>query len=116
MVGTGLLTLVVFALGDKRNHLVSPMLAPVIVGSTVALVGMTFGYNSGYAINPARDFAPRLFSAFAGWGSEVFTAFDFWWWVPVVGPILGACGGGWLYDFLLADAKVPSTIQDEVPV
>ncbi|MEQ1843616.1 MAG: aquaporin, partial [Verrucomicrobiales bacterium] len=63
-------------------------------------IGMTFGFNSGYAINPARDLAPRIFTAIAGWGPEVFRAGNGWWWVPVVGPILGAILAGATYDFL----------------
>ena len=35
---------------------------PILVGGTVFSIGLSFGTNCGYAINPARDFAPRLFS------------------------------------------------------
>ena len=59
------------------------------------LIGATFGFNAGYAINPARDFGPRLFTALAGWGGEVFTAGNGWWWVPIVGPCIGAVLGGY---------------------
>jgi glycerol uptake facilitator-like aquaporin len=62
---------------------------------------MTFGFNAGYAINPARDLGPRLFTFLAGWGSEVFTAGDSWWWVPIVAPCLGALLGGFAYDALI---------------
>ena len=64
-------------------------------------IGMTFGYNSGYAINPARDFAPRVFTLLAGWGSEVFSAGEHWWWVPIVGPLAGGVLGGGIYDLLI---------------
>lgn len=100
LVGTGLLTIVVFALSDRRNQLVSPILCPIIVGATVLLIGMTFGLNAGYAINPARDFIPRAFTAVAGWGTGVFSQGNHWWWVPVTAPWLGAIGAGWLYDAL----------------
>jgi glycerol uptake facilitator-like aquaporin len=73
-------------------------LAPVVVGLLVLLIGATFGINSGYAINPARDFGPRLFTSVAGWGSEVFRAGNAWWWVPIVAPLLGGIIGGWAYD------------------
>jgi glycerol uptake facilitator-like aquaporin len=73
-------------------------MTPVVVGLLVVLIGATFGFNSGYAINPARDFAPRLFTAVAGWGSGVFSAGNGWWWVPIVGPAMGAVMGGWVYD------------------
>ena len=55
------------------------MLAPVVIGAVVFLIGMTFGFNAGYAINPARDFGPRLFTALAGWGNGVFHAHNGWW-------------------------------------
>ena len=98
VVGTALLVAVIFAITDTRNSPAPAGLAPVIVGLLVVLIGATFGFNSGYAINPARDLGPRLFTAIAGWGSEVFRAGNGWWWVPVVGPSIGAVAGGWLYD------------------
>lgn len=102
IVGTALLIVMIFALGDRRNLAPSGNLAPVLVGAAVLLIGMTFGYNAGYAINPARDFAPRLFTALAGWGAEVFRAGDHWWWVPIVGPCIGGVLGGYLYDLFIA--------------
>ena len=69
------------------------------------LIGMTFGYNSGYAINPARDLGPRLFTAIAGWGSDVFRAGNDWWWVPIVGPLLGGVLGGVVYDLFVTNRR-----------
>jgi glycerol uptake facilitator-like aquaporin len=46
----------IFAVVDKKNdNKPSPGLAPLIIGFIVFLIGMTFGFNCGYAINPARD-------------------------------------------------------------
>jgi MIP family channel proteins len=101
VVGTALLILVIFAIGDRRNSAPDAAIAPVLVGLVVVLVGMTFGFNAGYAINPARDLGPRLFTAVAGWGSEVFRAGHHWWWVPIVGPCVGAVLGGAVYDLLI---------------
>ncbi len=75
--------------------------SPMVVGSTVFVIGMTYGLNAGYAINPARDLGPRLFTAIAGWGEQVFTVHDYWWWVPVVGPCIGAVMGGFVYDLCI---------------
>lgn len=102
IVGTALLMLVIFAISDQRNMALPSALGPIIVGAAVLLIGMTYGLNSGYAINPARDLGPRLFTAMAGWGEQVFTARDHWWWVPVVAPCCGAVLGGWVYDLLIA--------------
>jgi MIP family channel proteins len=102
VVGTALLLLLVFALTDQRNSAPAANLAPLLVGAAVLVIGMTFGHNCGYAINPARDFSPRLFTATAGWGGEVFRAGNHWWWVPIVGPCIGGVLGGFAYDWLIA--------------
>jgi MIP family channel proteins len=98
VVGTALLVGVIFGITDSRNSAPPAGLTPVVVGLLVVLIGATFGFNSGYAINPARDFGPRLFTFAAGWGSEVFRAGNSWWWVPIVAPCVGGVLGGWVYD------------------
>ena len=98
IVGTALLMLVIVAIGDARNLSPTGNVAPILVGMLVMVIGMSFGFNAGYAINPARDLGPRLFTAVAGWGTEVFRAGNYWFWVPIVGPFLGGILGVWLYD------------------
>jgi MIP family channel proteins len=98
VVGTALLVGVIFGISDSRNSPAPAGVAPVVVGLLVVAIGAAFGFNSGYAINPARDFGPRLFTFVGGWGSEVFRAGGYWWWVPIVGPCVGAVIGGWAYD------------------
>ena len=105
--GTTLLVLVVFALSDSRNFTPQSNLGPLIVGLLVMAIGMAYGLNAGYAINPARDFGPRLFTAVAGWGGEVFNAGNGWWWVPIVGPLLGGVAGGFVYDALVGRRHPP---------
>jgi MIP family channel proteins len=101
IVGTALLVAVIFGISDSRNSPAPAGVAPVIVGLLVVAIGAAFGFNSGYAINPARDFGPRLFTFVAGWGGEVFRAGNNWWWVPIVAPCIGAVLGGWIYDALV---------------
>ena len=101
VVGTALLVAMVFAISDERNAPPAASLAPVFVGLTVMAIGMGFGANAGYAINPARDFGPRLFTALAGWGGGVFTAGNGWWWVPIVAPCVVAVVGGTSYDLCI---------------
>ena len=91
----------VFAIGDRSNAGVPGWMGPVLVGALVVAIGVAFGFNAGYAINPARDLGPRLFTAVAGWGSGVFSAGNGWWWVPIVGPIVGAVLGGLVYDLCI---------------
>jgi MIP family channel proteins len=98
VVGTAILMGVILGITDTRNTAPPAGLAPFIVGLLVVGIGASFGFNSGYAINPARDFGPRLFTFVAGWGAEVFRAGGAWWWVPIVAPCVGAVLGGWAYD------------------
>lgn len=106
VVGTALLVLGIFAISDRRNA--GPTAGgPVLVGALVVGIGMTFGFNAGYAINPARDLGPRVFTAIAGWGGEVFRAGDGWWWVPLVAPCVGALVGAFIYDRLITRHHPP---------
>lgn len=98
VIATALLCCVVFAVGDRRQPPLAAGLGPVIVGLTVIAIGMAFGFNCGYAVNPARDLGPRLWTAVGGWGTGVFAADAGWWWVPVVGPLLGGLLGGFVYE------------------
>lgn len=72
VLGTAMLLLCLLALGDKKNQPAPSNGKPLIIGVLVLLIGVSFGSNSGYAINPTRDFGPRLFTAIAGWGLDVF--------------------------------------------
>jgi len=101
IVGTALLVAVILGISDSRNSPAPAGLAPVIVGLLVLLIGATFGFNSGYAINPARDFGPRLFTFVAGWGGGVFSAANGWWWVPIIAPLIGGLVGAFAYDMMV---------------
>jgi len=101
-VGTALLLLVICAVVDKKNAGPDESLAPIAIGAIVLMIGMAFGANCGYAINPARDFGPRLFTFLAGWGPMVFLEPDnFWYLVPIIGPVLGGVAGVAAYDQLI---------------
>ena len=104
IAGTALLLLCVFALTDARNHPPAANMTPLLLGGLVLAIGVAFGFNAGYAINPARDLGPRLFTFAAGWGGEVFQAGHGWWWIPIVGPLVGGPLGGGLYALLIHPA------------
>ena len=71
--GAFLLVLGIFTICDSKNSEVKAGLKPLMIGFLLWGIGGSFGFNCGYAVNPARDFAPRVFTAIAGWGSDVFT-------------------------------------------
>uniref|UniRef100_UPI0037E83D80 aquaporin-10b n=1 Tax=Semicossyphus pulcher TaxID=241346 RepID=UPI0037E83D80 len=101
VIGTAALLLCVLALGDQRNTSIPACLQPVLVGAVVLVIGISMGSNSGYALNPARDFGPRLFTYIAGWGVDVFKAGGGWWWVPIVAPCVGALVGTLIYQLMI---------------
>jgi glycerol uptake facilitator protein len=70
-------------------------LGPFLVGCLVWSIGLSLGATTGYAINPARDFGPRLAHAvlpIAGKGGSDW-AYS---WIPIVGPVIGAALAGYL--------------------
>ncbi|KAG7457897.1 hypothetical protein MATL_G00232120 [Megalops atlanticus] len=101
VIGTGALLVCILALGDHRNTPVPPGLAPVLVGLVVLVIGISMGSNCGYALNPARDLGPRIYTYISGWGDEVFRAGGGWWWVPLVAPCVGALVGTMVYELLI---------------
>jgi glycerol uptake facilitator protein len=107
IVGTFFLVLFVWAIGDEFNIPVGSNMAPFIIGMVVMAVGISFGANAGYAINPARDFGPRMFALIAGWGKVAFPG-DYvhisdYFWIPIVGPLIGGALASVLYDFGIRD-------------
>lgn len=106
-IGTMFLMLVISAIGDARNNATLGNLGPIAVGLLVVVIGASMGMNAGYAINPARDLGPRLFTFVAGWGAEVFRAGNYYFWVPIVGPILGGIAGTWVYDLFIGKRFPP---------
>ncbi|GLD97211.1 hypothetical protein PINS_up005894 [Pythium insidiosum] len=98
---TAMLMVGVFCLGDSANKPASSTGVPVHFMYLIWGIGMAFGWNTGYALNPARDFAPRLFTWMAGWGSAVFTKGPYYFWIPIVMPMVGGVVGGGLYKLFI---------------
>ncbi|XP_073433282.1 aquaporin-3-like [Dendrobates tinctorius] len=113
VIATAALMICLLAIIDEKNNAAPRGLQPFVIGLIVLLVGLSMGFNCGYPINPARDLAPRFFTALAGWGAEVFRAGGHWWWVPVVGPMVGGVIGSFIYDLLIGIHHPPSLCNDE---
>ena len=95
MVGAFVLVIVVGALGSKLvlSGGAAAGFGPFLVGSLVWGIGLSLGATTGYAINPARDFGPRLAHALLpihGKGGSDW-AYS---WVPILGPVIGAGSAG----------------------
>jgi glycerol uptake facilitator protein len=99
---TAFLMLGIFAITEEWNT-VAPMAnsGALIIGLLVALIGASAGYLEAWALNPARDFGPRLFAFLAGWGPKALPSPDNYWWVPIVGPLIGGLVGAGAYQWLI---------------
>ncbi|KAM8760355.1 aquaporin-3a [Acanthopagrus schlegelii] len=101
IIGTAALIVCILAIVDPYNNPIPQGLEAFTVGFVVLVIGLSMGFNSGYAVNPARDIGPRIFSAMAGWGSSVFTYRNGWFLVPIFAPFLGAIIGTMIYQVMV---------------
>ena len=101
----------ILAVTDSKNEIAGGII-PIFVGMSIAVVGLAFGHNCGFSLNPARDFGPRYDSYFfhesheffrlftaCVYGSGVFSAHDFYFWIPMIGPWVGGALAGVIYRF-----------------
>ncbi|MCU0352170.1 MAG: aquaporin family protein [Cytophagales bacterium] len=94
IIGTAVLLVGLSAIGANRF---ADGLNPLIVGFLVVAVGLSLGGPTGYAINPVRDFGPRLahfLLPIAGKGPSDWS----YAWIPVVGPLVGGVLGVHLFQ------------------
>lgn len=115
VVGTFFLVVFILAIVDKKNVGVLANMWPFMVGIAVAAIGISFGTDAGYAINPARDFGPRLFAWFAGWGQNAFPGPGNYWWIPIVGPLIGGGIAPFAYRWFIGRTLEEKAEEEPTP-
>ncbi|ETN36499.1 uncharacterized protein HMPREF1541_08777 [Cyphellophora europaea CBS 101466] len=105
-IASTILMFMIYALKDDGNLGAGP-LVPLGLFFVIFGIGACFGWETGYAINFARDFGPRLVSYMIGYGPEVWRAGGYYFWIPMVAPFCGCSFGGWLYDMFLYTGESP---------
>jgi glycerol uptake facilitator protein len=96
MLATLVLVMAILFIGANKF---ADGLNPLIIGGLITSIGLSLGGTTGFAINPARDLAPRLAHAILpipGKGSSDWS----YSWIPVAGPIIGGIIGAWLFKAL----------------
>ena len=117
VVGTAILVFVIFALTTATNSPPMANIGPLLVGLLVVAIGMAWGVNAGYAINPARDFGPRVASLITGYGSALRDQHGYlYFWVPIVGPLIGGVIGGGLFKVLIESHLPEEEAGDDLTV
>src|SRR5690349_10252721 len=102
VIGTAILLFMILAIVDINNTPPGANMAPLIIGLLVVGIGMAWGTDAGYAINPARDFGPRLASFLTGYGGAMRDQYgNLYFWVPIIAPIIGGLVGAGLYKLLV---------------
>jgi glycerol uptake facilitator protein len=98
LLGTGILMLVILGVSDDRNRARPRGHAALAIGLTLTILISLLGPLTQAGFNPARDLAPRLFSALAGWEWVPFgTNGRGWLTVYVLAPLLGAIAAGGIH-------------------
>ena len=126
VVGTAILVIIIVSVTDDKNMKIKSSMVPLLIGLGLTAIHLSFGLNSGAAINPARDFSPRLLSFIAGWnsafevrrpmkasatlilffytqvscGSNV-NCFEYWFLIPWLLPHFGGVAGAMVYNFMV---------------
>jgi glycerol uptake facilitator protein len=99
---TAFLIFGIFAVTDEFNTMAPQAnFGAIVIGLIVAVIGASAGYLEAWAINPARDFGPRLFAWLFGWDGSAFPGVGNYWWVPIVGPLVGGLIGGGAQHLLI---------------
>jgi len=112
-IATAVLLLGIFALTDDNNGVPRGAITALLIGLLVAVIGGTFGSLTGFALNAARDFPPRLLASLFGWGMEAMTGgrampYVF---IPLIAPILGGLFGAFIYKRFIAATLIVRQIQ-----
>ncbi|WP_052336768.1 MIP/aquaporin family protein [Nocardioides alkalitolerans] len=118
VLGTAVLVFLVLALTTAANNPPLANLGPWLIGMVVVGLGMAWGANAGYAINPARDLGPRLAAWVTGYGNEVWESASsgaLYFWVPIVAPVVGALVGGAAFKLLIEIHLPPADVPEPTP-
>ncbi len=117
LFGPAILLAGVMAAFDDRNAGLRNNLGFLLVGFVVLAVGLSLGGPSGYAINPARDFGPRVLGAIVG-TQNLFDG-GYWLIAPIIMPLIGGPLGIILYDIFITPgvkAKHEALEEERKPV
>ncbi|AIN64786.1 MIP/aquaporin family protein [Providencia stuartii] len=103
VVIAAILLCLILALTDDGNGIPRGPLAPLLIGILIAVIGGSFGPLTGFALNPARDFGPKVVAYLAGWGDIALTGGREipYFLVPLIAPIVGALIGAFGYRMLI---------------
>lgn len=98
---SAVLLMVILAINDGSNTAPPDGMAPIVLLWLITGIGATLGWQTAYAVNPARDLGPRFALSIVGYRG--LWTFDAWYWAytPLLGPMVGGTLGCLIYDALI---------------
>ncbi|EME46684.1 hypothetical protein DOTSEDRAFT_61285 [Dothistroma septosporum NZE10] len=109
-LASAVLMFMIFALQDDSNKgafIASGAWFPLCLFFVMFGIAAAFGWQTGFAINMARDLGPRLWTYCVGYGTDVWSAGGYYFWIPMVAPIVGCLFGGIMYDLFIYTGESP---------
>ncbi|KAF2670091.1 aquaporin [Microthyrium microscopicum] len=106
-LATALLIFCLFALLDHRNLGINRQLLPLGMFFVIFGIAVAFGWETGFAINPARDFGPRAVASMLGYSVDIWTVHHNYAWVPIIAPLIGGSFGALMYDIFIYTGESP---------
>jgi aquaglyceroporin related protein len=102
LLGSGVLTCTIMALGDSGNSPPGAGMHAFIIGLVVTATSMALSWPTRGCFNPARDLGPRLAALAVGYPTSSFNAWNSWWiWGGWVAPMIGGLLGALMYDLCI---------------
>ena len=98
VVGSAVMMIAVFALGDDQNNPPGAGMHALVLGFLVTALKFTLGFNIGSALNPASDFGPRVIAYAVGYREHNVFASRWWLYGPWLATLLGSVLGCTVYD------------------
>ncbi|KAH6652553.1 aquaporin-like protein [Truncatella angustata] len=120
-VGSAIMMIVVFALGDDQNNPPGAGMHAFVLGLLVSVLKMTLGFNIGSALNPASDFGPRVIAYAIGYREANVFSDPWWFYGPWAATLVGSLVGCVIYDTFIfvgsespVNYKYPPTIRKKI--
>jgi len=114
ILGSAIFMYVYSAMDDKCTGIRSKPVKVILVGITYGLLYLATGINSGSALNPARDFVPRIF-AFVVEYRNAFKEGRGFAWLALLMPFVGCLFGGILYECLVRSLRSEDEKEEDKP-
>ncbi|KAJ7054417.1 putative aquaporin 4 [Mycena amicta] len=102
VLGTAILVLVIVATTDKKSSAPAPGYFPLVLFLVILGISSSLGMQTGFSLNPARDFGPRLLSSAVGYPAAVWSfRRQYWLWTGILAPVVGAQLAVGIYDLFV---------------